>query len=578
MIEQRAGSVTARPATRSGGALPRRRAVSAHGVRLIVALGLLALAGFVGWAASGMDAPDASAAPTLSTSFGAVLVLLMLLAGGVVGSVVRGRDRSPATLPEQQSMREEEAVPIGPAPTHAELVRARDVAEAANEAKTRHLVAISHEIRSPLNAIYGYAQLLERGDPVPGAEVGAVIRRSAEHLANLVDGLLEISRIESGVLKLRSDVIDIGGLLEQVVDMFRMQATAKGLSLALVIRDRLPDQVKTDEKRLRQILINLVSNAVKYTNEGGATITVGYRSQVIDVEVKDSGVGIPAEDIERIFEPFERGSAPDVQFQPGIGLGLAITRLLAHVLGGDIAVTSTPGVGSSFRLRVMLPVPARPVGRPERGRRITGYDGPRRTVIVIDDDPAQGIVLASFLRPLGFDVHNAANGAEGIALAARLAPDIVLVDIQMPGMSGWEAAAELRAAQGDALRIVMVSANAHEFRAGGDGRSNHDAFATKPVDLDSLLLLIGSQLGLRWIETAEEREAPAPAALPPEASPFLDRLRRLAKVGHVRGIEDALGDFEKSVPAAAWLATTLRRHLGDCDLRSFLKALDDAQT
>ena len=465
-------------------------------------------------------------------------------------------------------------------PGEADLLRAKDAAEAANEAKTRYLVAVSHEIRSPLNVIYGYAQLLERDATISGAEAGTIIRRSAEHVTNLVEGLLEISRIESGVLTIRSDVVDVQSVREHVVDMFRMQAAAKGLDLQLVVRDRLPDRVKADEKRLRQILINLVSNAIKYTQQGGATITVRYRSQVADVEVSDTGIGIAPDDLERVFEPFERGSSPEAQLQPGIGLGLAITQVLARILGGDIAVTSTPGAGSSFRLRLMLPAVTAPMSGAAPGDRITGYRGARRTVLVIDDDPAQRAILQSFLRPLGFVVHAAASGADGIALAERCPPDLVLLDIQMPGLGGWEVAARLRAAHGERLRIVMASANAHEFAAGGDGHSSHDAFCTKPIELDALLATIGSQLDLRWekAEAAAAPDQPPPSGmpLPDEAAPFLQRLRDLAKVGHARGIEDTLDEFQQAVPAAAHLVLALRRQLSDFDLRSLVQTLDHA--
>ena len=395
--------------------------------------------------------------------------------------------------------------------TRDELRRAKEAAEAANEAKTRYLVALSHEIRSPLNVIYGYAQLLERDDTISGAEAGTIIRRSAEHVTNLVEGLLEISRIESGVLKIRSDIVDLRGLLEHVVDMFRMQAAAKGLTLELVLHDRLPAHVKADEKRLRQILINLVSNAVKYTQDGGVVLAVRYRSEVADIETRDTGIGIAPNDLDRIFEPFERGSTPEAQLQPGIGLGLAITRVLARILGGDIAVTSKLGVGSKFRLRLMLPALATPVGGATQGGRIIGYAGPRRTVLVIDDDPAHRAILQSLLRPLGFVVHAAGGGAEGIALAARQPADIVLLDIQMPATGGWDVAARLRASHGEALRIVMVSANAHEFRAGGDDRSSHDGFMTKPFELDAMVALIGTMLDLRW----EEAEVVPADILPP---------------------------------------------------------------
>ncbi|MHA6719432.1 ATP-binding response regulator [Sphingomonas sp. RS6] len=462
--------------------------------------------------------------------------------------------------------------------TEAALERAKDAAEAANAAKTRYLVAVSHEIRSPLNAIYGYAQLLERGDAIPAAEAGGVIRRSAEHLTNLVEGLLDISRVESGVLQVRQELVRLPALLDQVVEMFRVQAAAKGLTLDYVVDGRLPAYVRTDEKRLRQILINLLSNAIKYTERGGATLTVRYRSQSAAIEIRDTGPGIPPEDLERIFEPFERGRDADDAMQPGIGLGLSITRVLARILGGEVTATSTMGEGSRFLLRLLLPEPIEAPPGTAACRRVTGYHGPRRTILVIDDNPAQTTVVNHLLRPLGFSVFEAGGGAAGLALAAHCAPDLVLLDIQMPGTSGWEVADQLRARLGPALRIVMVSANAHEFHAGRDGRRAHDAFLTKPVDLDALLDTIARQLGLEWI--ADEAAATPPAgpalALPETAKPYLDELRRFMKLGHVRAIETTLLTLERDVPESAGFVSRLRPKLEAFDLRGLARTLDDA--
>jgi signal transduction histidine kinase/DNA-binding NarL/FixJ family response regulator len=509
-----------------------------------------------------------------------VIVALVVTAGMIAGWFLLARNDRRKTAQErrrQTQMLQDEIA--AHQLTHAELERAKEVAEAANAAKTRYLVAVSHEIRSPLNAIYGYAQLLEREDAIPPAEAGGVIRRSAEHLTNLVEGLLDISRIESGVLKLRQDVVRLPALLDHVVDMFRMQAAAKGLSFEYKVEGRLPPFVRTDEKRMRQILINLLSNAIKYTEVGGATLTVRYRSQMALVDVTDTGIGIAPEDMERVFEPFERGGSPDAAMQPGIGLGLAITRVLAQILGGEVTATSEVGRGSSFQLQMLLPEPmVAPTSAPSYDR-VTGYKGEQKTILVIDDNPSQLIVVQHLLRPLNFVVFAATGGAEGLALAERCAPDLVLLDIQMPGSSGWEVAAQLRATLGGSLRIVMVSANAHEYRVGGDGQSHHDAFLTKPVDLDALLDTIGRQLGLGWIvagdREAKREESASSTTLPAAAEPYLANLRHYVKVGHVRAIGTLLTDLETEVPESAGAVAEMRRLLGDFDLRTLARRLDD---
>lgn len=461
--------------------------------------------------------------------------------------------------------------------TAAALRKAKEAAEAANLAKSRYLAGVSHEIRSPLNAIYGYAQLLERDGSIEPQEAGRVIRRSSEHLTNLVDGLLDISRIESGILKLSRDVVPFPALLEQLVDLFRMQAEAKGIELRYTTTGRLPEFVRTDEKRLRQILINLLSNAIKYTREGHAALHVRYRSQIAEIEVSDTGVGIRPEDMDRIFEPFERGGTAEAVLQPGTGLGLAITRVLARIMGGEVEVESRPGEGSRFLARLMLPEPAQAPPSTARLRGISGYEGARRTILVVDDDPAQITVLQGLLRPLGFTVHAASNGAEGLALADRCRPDLALLDIQMPAMSGWSLADALRAAHGSATRIVMVSANAHEFAAGGDGRSAHDAFVMKPVELEMLLDVLAVQLGLVWITSgaaAPDDEPPLPEQPVAGAAPYLAELRRLGKIGHVRAILVKLDQLERDIPPSRPLVMRLRTRVKAFELKSFLKMLE----
>ena len=507
-----------------------------------------------------------------------VLLALALLAWSFV--LAHGRSRS--TPPDTQPLA---IVPATPAPSpdepnphaQAELERAAEAAEAANIAKTRYLVNVCHEIRSPLNAISGYAQLLERDGSVPPAEAAGAIRRSVEHLGSLVEGLLEISRVESGVLKLRSDVIHLPDLLHHVFGMFRMQAEAKGLELRQEVTGRLPPYVRTDEKRFRQLLINLLSNAIKYTDRGSVTLAIAYRSQVAVIDVCDTGIGIRPEDIETIFEPFERGSQDAARQKPGIGLGLAITRALSQILGGEITATSTPGEGSRFRLRIFLPEPLEPPVSEVSHATVKGYAGPRRTVLLIDDDEAQTGVLAKLFARIGFAVHVANDGEAGIALARQLHPDLVLLDVQMPGMLGWDVAEQLRAIVGQALRIIMVSAT-RDTHGDTAGRRAHDAFIAKPVEQNGLLAEIGRQLGISWEIGDQEAgltSSGKPPKLPKDAQRWAEQIRNLARVGHIRAVETALTDLENNVPASAPFVAAMRAHVRNFDLRSLIKMLDD---
>lgn len=482
--------------------------------------------------------------------------------------LARARDRQHAAE-SAAALRQARAVQQA---SDAALRRAKEAAEAANLAKSRYLVGVSHEIRSPLNAIYGYAQLLEREAGVGAKEAGGVIRRSSEHLATIVDGLLDISRIESGLLKLNRDVVPLPAFLDSIVAMFRMQAGSKGLAFDYHPAANLPAFVRTDEKRLRQLLINLLSNATKYTEQGSIGLTVRYQGLIAEFEVADTGIGIPPGELEQIFEPFVRGSSDLARAQPGTGLGLAITRVLAQVMGGDVTVASVAGEGSVFRLRLMLAEPGDAIAPTARRRAIGGYAGPRRTILLIDDDPLQLAVLQDLLRPLGFTVFAASTGADGLDLAQRSAPDLVLLDIQMPGLSGWEVAQRLRSSDA-ALKILLVSANAHEFAAGADGRAAHDGFIVKPVDLDVLLDAIAGQLGLAWMAPEAAVEAAPPAGLP-IAAPRLAELRRLGQAGHVRGIEAALAALAEEAPDSLPLIEDLRRHVRSFDLAAYLRLLD----
>lgn len=382
--------------------------------------------------------------------------------------------------------------------TDAELQRAKDAAEAANLAKSRYIIGISHEIRSPLNTISGYAQLLEREKDQQIADAIRVIRRSAVHLADLVDGLVDVSRIENGSVRIARERIDLAELLDQIVDMFRVQAAARGIEFEHVRPPHLPVWVYTDEKRLRQILINLISNAIKYTQSGSAGLTIRWRDPVAEFAIHDTGVGIAPEHLERIFEPFER--LETMRGAPGVGLGLTITRLLVDIMGGSLTVESEPGVGSIFRLKMFFseaPPKEKGATPDPRSRR---YGGARRRILVADDDSAHLDLMRDLLTPIGFDLVFARDGQAAVEAFRRQPPDLVILDIAMPVMTGWEAARAIRAEHGEAVPILMVSANVHDFQRRRRPDDPHDDYLVKPYEVANLLDRIGLLLDIHWEE------------------------------------------------------------------------------
>ncbi|MHB8886195.1 MAG: hybrid sensor histidine kinase/response regulator [Methylovirgula sp.] len=494
--------------------------------------------------------------------------------------------------------------------TDARLQKAKEEAETANFAKSRFLLGISHEIRAPLNAIFGYAQLLDRASSENSSQRDAsrVIQRSARHLVHLVDGLLDLSDIEAGRLQIYREEVRIGEFLDQIVDSFRMQAEAKGLTFVYDCPAALPALVYTDENRLWQILTNLLSNAVKYTENGQTTLKVRYRSQVADFEVSDTGIGIPAQDLERIFRPFERGYLSLSSALRGTGLGLTITKLLTEIMGGEISITSEVGQGSTFRVRLLLSE-AKPAKAPRpEPPPIIGYHGDRKVVMIVDDDAEHAALMVRILEPIGFVLFTARDGTSCLAVAPQAKPDLFLIDLSMPGMDGWELATCLRENGHREAAIIVVSASVEHFNGNEGARAPHDAFVLKPFDVTLLLDRVRELLSLEWIrqnsETApnlmpegweifgrrKERTRSAALVAPLRLSrgngtqtlktpkePHLEELQKLGEIGYVDGIKAKLAEIEREDTDSRAFVTQLRELIGDMELKQYMTVLEGAR-
>ena len=451
--------------------------------------------------------------------------------------------------------------------TDEALQQARRAAEQANQAKTRYISTISHELRTPLNSILGYAQLLQEDTGVAPhrAQAIRVIHRGGEHLLSLIEGTLDIARIESGKLALDVKPMGFADAMSEVAGMFELQAAAKGLRFSYETGSRLPDTVRADEKRLRQILINLLANAVKFTRSGEVRLRVTHAREMAQFEVHDTGPGMNAQELDRVFEPFARGQG-DVGAATGTGLGLTIAKMLTDLMGGEMTVRSAPGEGSVFTVRLFLPelhgvqLPAASA-MPQHA----GYTGARRRVLVVDNEEADRELLARWFGPLGFEVMLATSGFDALALLDGLqpggpgAPQAIFMDLAMPGIDGWETLRRLRQRGWGAVPQAIVSANAFDKGLDNDLGLRTQDFFVKPVRRDDLLAWLGQRLSLEWISEPVLQRVPAPPVVSvPATRDEIEPLLELVRLGYYKGIVQWLDEWVQRRPEQATFAQGLR--------------------
>jgi signal transduction histidine kinase/DNA-binding NarL/FixJ family response regulator len=435
----------------------------------------------------------------------------LLAAAGTVAGLIRWRLRHA----ERERLRLEQLV----ARRTDELRLAKDAADEANRAKSAFLANMSHELRTPLNGVIGYAQVLMKDRELTprNRERVQIVQTSGEHLLRMINEVLDFSKIEAGRMELAPTPFHLPQLLRDIAAAISPRFEQKQLAFRFEPAPTLPDLVLGDPLKLRQVLDNLLGNALKFTPRGEVCLTVetaDAAGETLRFRVSDTGVGIGPADRARLFQPFQQavdGRPPE----PGTGLGLAIARRLVELMGGALDVESEPGRGSVFTFAVRLPVLAADALADSRtGAALTGYRGRRRRILVVDDVATNRAVLRELLAPLGFELTEAASGTEALAVAPALAPDLVLLDLRMPGLDGFELARRLRALPGGtALKLIAMSASVLSFSRDDAFAAGCDDFLPKPFRETDLLARIGQALRLEW--TGESGDvSPASAASP----------------------------------------------------------------
>ncbi len=476
--------------------------------------------------------------------------------------------------------------------TNEKLELAKETSEAANQAKSMFLSNMSHELRTPLNAILGFARLMTR-DLTIGKEQQqriSIISRSGNHLLTLINDILDIAKIESGRETLNELSFDLSVFIDEITDLFQSRIIEKGLFFTLEENDDLPRYVKSDKAKLRQVLINLLGNALKFTETGGLTLRVrsgalAKNIQTLHFEVEDTGIGIDSEQLENIFDPFAQAGQVQTDSM-GTGLGLSICKSFVELLGGEISVKSKPGSGSLFRvdLAVALAVTAEASGIEESGPVVIGLQPGQSTwrILVVEDDSENRQLLNSLLLQVGFNTRQAENGEEAVALFKQWQPHFIWMDIRMPVMDGYAATKKIRELPGG-KEVKIVAVTAHSFNEHHEKilAAGCDGLVRKPFQEHEIFDTVAQHLGVEYL-LGETAEAPAPEETIPLTAEMLSKLpveiiEELREAARALNRDAIFATLERIEPQSPSIASGLRSLLDNFQMGRIRALLDVVQ-